>query len=59
MVTILSLHHKQMKQVKPFAPHVIACSVRKGFWSVDSWKGRAESEITVISHIDDEFYNAI
>jgi len=24
-----------MKQVKPYTPHVIACSVRKGFLSVD------------------------
>jgi len=31
MVTIVVLHHKHMKLVKPFTPHVIACSVRKGF----------------------------
>jgi len=24
-----------MKLVKPFTPHLIAWSVRKGFWSVD------------------------
>jgi len=35
MATILALHHKHMKLVKPFTPHVIARSVRKGFWSVD------------------------
>jgi len=35
MATILELHHKYMKLVKPFASHVIAWSVRKGFWSVD------------------------
>jgi len=34
MPTILALHYKHMKLVKPFTPHVIACSVRKGFWSV-------------------------
>jgi len=33
MATILTLHHKHMKLVKPFKPHVIAWSVRKG--SVD------------------------
>jgi len=32
MATILALHHKHMKLVKP---HVIAWSVRKGFWSDD------------------------
>jgi len=32
---ILALHHKHMKLVKPFAPHIIACSVRKVFLSVD------------------------
>jgi len=31
MATILALHHKRIKLVKPFTPHVIACSVRKGF----------------------------
>jgi len=33
MVTIivLVLHHKHMKLFKPFTPHVIAWSVRKGF----------------------------
>jgi len=31
MATILALHHKHMKLVKPFTPRVIACSVRKGF----------------------------
>jgi len=30
MVTIVVLHHKHMKLFKPFTPHVIACSVRKG-----------------------------
>jgi len=29
------LHHKHMKLVKPFTPHVIAWSVRQGFWTVD------------------------
>jgi len=29
--TILALDHKYMKLVKPFTPHVVACSVRKGF----------------------------
>jgi len=32
--TLLASHHKHMKLVKPFT-HVIARSVRKGFWSVD------------------------
>jgi len=31
MVTIVVLHHKHMKLSKPFSPHVIAWSVRKGF----------------------------
>jgi len=31
MVSIVVLHHKHMKLVKPFTPHVIAWSVRKGF----------------------------
>jgi len=31
MDTIVTLPHKHMKLVKPFTPHVIACSVRKGF----------------------------
>jgi len=44
MSTVLALHHKHMKLVKPFA---IACSVRKSFWSVDLSNGRAESEIAV------------
>jgi len=35
MATIVTLHHKHMKLVKPFTPHVIACSIRKGFRSVD------------------------
>jgi len=35
MATILALHHKHMKLVKPFKLHVIACSVRKCFWSID------------------------
>jgi len=35
MATILALNHEQTKSVKPFIPHVIACSVRKCFWSVD------------------------
>jgi len=30
MVTIVVLHHKHMKLFKPFTPHVIARSVRKG-----------------------------
>ena len=32
MATILALHHKHTKLVKPFTPHVIAWSVRKGFY---------------------------
>jgi len=47
--TILALHHKHMKLVKPFTPHVIAWSVRKGFWSVDLQNERAENEIAVFS----------
>jgi len=35
MATILAVHHKHMKLVKPFTPRVIAWSVRKGFRSVD------------------------
>jgi len=31
VVAIAVLHHKQMKPFKPFTPHVIAWSVRKGF----------------------------
>jgi len=33
MATIVALHHKHkhMKLVKPFTPHVIVWSVRKGF----------------------------
>jgi len=31
MATILALHHKHMKLVKPLTLHVIACSVRKCF----------------------------
>jgi len=31
MVTIIVLHHKHMKLFKPFTPHVIAWSDRKGF----------------------------
>ena len=31
MVAIAVLHHKHLKQFKPFIPHVIAWSVRKGF----------------------------
>jgi len=31
MVTILALHHKHMKLVKPIVPHGIAWSVREGF----------------------------
>jgi len=31
MVTIVVLHHKHMKLFKPFTPHAIAWSVRKGF----------------------------
>jgi len=34
MVTINVLHHNHMKLSKPFAPHVIAWSVRKGFQSI-------------------------
>ena len=30
VVTIAVLHHKHMKPFKPFTPHVIAWSVRKG-----------------------------
>jgi len=33
--TLLALHHKHMKLVKPFPRHVIAWYVRKGYWSVD------------------------
>jgi len=33
--TAFTLHHKHMKLVKPFTRHVIARSIRKGFWSVD------------------------
>jgi len=33
--TIIVLHHKYMKLVKPFIPHIIAWSVREGFWSFD------------------------
>ena len=32
MVAIAVLHHKQMKLFTPFTPHVIAWSVRKGFY---------------------------
>jgi len=35
MATVLALYHQHMKLIKPFTPHVIACSVRKGFWSVE------------------------
>jgi len=35
MATILALHHKHVKLVKPFSSHVIAWSVRKCFWSID------------------------
>jgi len=35
MATILALHHKHTKLAKPFTPHVIARSVRKGFRSAD------------------------
>jgi len=31
MTTILALHHKDMKLVTSFTPHVIAWSVKKGF----------------------------
>jgi len=31
MATIVVLHHKHMKLFKPFTPHAIAWSVRKGF----------------------------
>jgi len=31
MATILALHHKHKKLVKPFTPHVIACSVKNAF----------------------------
>ena len=31
VATIVVLHHKHMKLFKPFTPHVIAWSVRKGF----------------------------
>jgi len=31
MATIVVLHHKHIKLFKPFTPHVIAWSVRKGF----------------------------
>jgi len=33
-IAILALHHKHMKLVKLFIPHVIAWSVTKSFWSV-------------------------
>jgi len=32
MVTVIVLHHKYMEEFKPFTPHVIAWSVRKGFY---------------------------
>jgi len=35
MATILALRHKHKKLEKPFTPHVIACSVKKCFWSID------------------------
>jgi len=31
MATIFALHHKHMKLVKPFTPHVIACSIKNVF----------------------------
>jgi len=31
MATILALHHKHMKLVKPFTPYVTAWTVRKAF----------------------------
>jgi len=31
MVTIVVLHHKHMKLFKPFTPHAVWWSVRKGF----------------------------
>jgi len=31
MVTVVVLHHKYMNLFKPFTPHVIWWSVRKGF----------------------------
>jgi len=35
MAIILALNQKHMKLVKQFTPHVVAWSVRTGFWSVD------------------------
>jgi len=37
MATILALYRKRMKLVKPFTPHVIAWSVRKGFHQLISF----------------------
>jgi len=34
MATVVALHHKHLKLAKPFTPHVIAWSDRKGFSSV-------------------------
>jgi len=31
ILSIVVLHHKHMKLFKPFTPHIIAWSVRKGF----------------------------
>jgi len=54
MVTFLALHHKHVNLVKPITPHVIACSVRNGFWSVDLQNERAENEIAVFNYRDAE-----
>jgi len=59
MVTIVVLLHKYMKLFKPFTPHVIAWSVRRGFQSVDSQNERAENEIAVFSLGDAAICNAM
>jgi len=44
LATIVVLHYKHMKLFKPFTPHVIAWSVRKGF---NQSIRRTENEIAV------------
>jgi len=48
MATIVVLHHKHMKLFKPFTPHVIAWSVRKGF-NQSIQNERAQNEIAAFS----------
>jgi len=55
MVAIVMLHHKHMKQFKPFIPHVIAWSVRKGF---NQSIRRTENEIAMFRLSDAEICNA-